>query len=624
MSEKISNAKIEEYLKEFISGQSSPKFAVLLDGRWGSGKTHFVKSFFENNQFGESDKVYVSLFGISSIESIQTSLFFASASKSERMTYQSVNVVGNVIKGMLRFDLTGDDNPDGQLNFDLGPLSKLISDNAKKLSNAVIVLDDLERCKVPPHELFGFLNSFVEHGDTRLILVANLDKLDPENDKAIQELQEKLVGHEFKLYPDFSSAFDQFSSECDDPNLNRVLQRFKPKIQELFYQSKFQNLRALRQFIWHLFPLIRNLRPDFQKNDYLLEKLISEFFVFFFEFKLDLSGSGLQPEGLRSKYSSENRVVYALQPQGDEAPSAKYVALKKYGTGFDTVLTVETWIKILTTGIIDSRVVNEEISESKPTQSQPPWERLLLYVKQDYSSENSRNQFKTDLNHVLWQIGSGQKIYPGEILQIAGLLLEFSRDGLIDCDKAIIKLLLVDYIDQTILPEMNYDKHKTFHYLLNRGVGHGGYVLSADTDFDEFKTTLKRKIDSWFDDWLQTQAPDQLMDTLIRDHKEFCGELNYVQGYNRQRYVTHPILSSLSVSEFVSAWLSLDRESEMNLIPLLENRYTNKQELYQAEAPWWESVIAELRVRADQEDYTPRKAQILFLAKSILRQIFKI
>ena len=37
-----SNSHIEKYLDDYVKIES-PKFAVLINGIWGSGKTYFIK-----------------------------------------------------------------------------------------------------------------------------------------------------------------------------------------------------------------------------------------------------------------------------------------------------------------------------------------------------------------------------------------------------------------------------------------------------------------------------------------------------------------------------------------------------------------------------------------------------
>jgi predicted ATPase len=72
------NRHIGEYLEYYVSFPHSPRYAVLLNGAWGVGKTFLVKRFFK--QFpteGEPRAVYVSLFGLSTLDEVDEALLRA-------------------------------------------------------------------------------------------------------------------------------------------------------------------------------------------------------------------------------------------------------------------------------------------------------------------------------------------------------------------------------------------------------------------------------------------------------------------------------------------------------------------------------------------------------------------
>jgi|GEM_PF-5412413 len=66
------NHHIEDYLNYYCGLSYSPKFAILLKGRWGSGKTCFIKQYCEklSKKF-----LYVSLYGVTNYSEIEDSLF---------------------------------------------------------------------------------------------------------------------------------------------------------------------------------------------------------------------------------------------------------------------------------------------------------------------------------------------------------------------------------------------------------------------------------------------------------------------------------------------------------------------------------------------------------------------
>jgi predicted KAP-like P-loop ATPase len=63
------NQHIHKFLNYYIEEVDQPEYAVLLSGKWGSGKTFFINQITEKYQT-EKNIVKVSLFGLTSKEDI--------------------------------------------------------------------------------------------------------------------------------------------------------------------------------------------------------------------------------------------------------------------------------------------------------------------------------------------------------------------------------------------------------------------------------------------------------------------------------------------------------------------------------------------------------------------------
>lgn len=66
------NQHITEFLNYYCSLPTAPQYAVMLKGKWGSGKTHFINEY--KNVLNENKKkyIYVSLYGVTSYDEIET------------------------------------------------------------------------------------------------------------------------------------------------------------------------------------------------------------------------------------------------------------------------------------------------------------------------------------------------------------------------------------------------------------------------------------------------------------------------------------------------------------------------------------------------------------------------
>jgi len=362
---------IANYLVDWATAQMNPKFAVLIDGAWGSGKTHFVKSLINNDSFDTKKVIYISVFGIANTEDLNTQIFLASTSKLGSFGYHGAGIASSAVKFISGIDINGDGKNDATLNTNFSGLQSIIKNSLTKINNSIIIIDDLERCKIEPAELLGAINQLVEHSDARMLLVANEAKIE---NKDFLDFQEKVVGQKFTLECESSNAFSAFIEEIGNQECSQIILKHKDRILKLVDQSGYQNLRVLRQYIFLLNRLFIKLDPEHLRSEIVQNHLIAESWVFFVEFKLNLSDTSknLKIQDLRNEYSQddpETRIVMDIDllRKDDEPKKPKQLILEKYKywSGINTILRVETWIVILKTGVIAAEQLNDDLSTSE-------------------------------------------------------------------------------------------------------------------------------------------------------------------------------------------------------------------------------------------------------------------
>ena len=155
------------------------KYAILIDGTWGSGKTYLYENYLvdaiDSVEVGKNERkqnVYISLYGISSIDSLAKQL----------ITNYLIYVKGNgnkLVKKGLK-PLAGIIGVASSVfSFSIGPVSTDLSNVLKKIEGSidvkdmVICFDDLERCTIPINEFFGFVNNLIEHCNCKVIILAD-------------------------------------------------------------------------------------------------------------------------------------------------------------------------------------------------------------------------------------------------------------------------------------------------------------------------------------------------------------------------------------------------------------------------------------------------------------------
>lgn len=162
-------------------------YAVMINGEWGCGKTYFVKNLlFDYLKKKKLEPIYLSLYGYQSIEQINNSLltskFFKGKHKEEKWKILKVIFSTAFSKIQDKMGLSKHLNNEDLKNIIL-PL--FCYDE-----NVCFIFDDVERCEIPINELFGYLNSFVEHQKQKVILVANEKEIE---DKNIKDLELKYL-----------------------------------------------------------------------------------------------------------------------------------------------------------------------------------------------------------------------------------------------------------------------------------------------------------------------------------------------------------------------------------------------------------------------------------------------
>ena len=242
-------------------------YAVMLNGEWGSGKTHFwnnkIRKKIESLQLNGKryTTIYMSLYGISNLD--------------DRTTIPEYAKTGIDMANFFGVTQNGD-----RVDY-----SEFFSTDDK-----VLCFDDLERANVDVIDILGYINNFVEHDHIKTIIICNekelstklkssnlemktfiatylLDKqgeLNTNNKPMVEKIQnkiehvfdkandyerikEKLIGETFEYAPKFDYIINGILMRYEDnPELIRFLRENTGLIITTFNKSGTRNLRILK------------------------------------------------------------------------------------------------------------------------------------------------------------------------------------------------------------------------------------------------------------------------------------------------------------------------------------------------------------------------------------------
>lgn len=569
------NKHIENYLTYYLNSNFNPGFAVLLQGKWGCGKTWFIKQFIEKHQTsGKHEKfIYITLYGVTSVSEIEDQIF---QQLHPILSLKAMALSGKILKGIarasLKIDFDGDKNSDGSLNASLPDIN--LPEYLKNTAKSILIIDDLERCAIPLNDLLGYINSFVEHQESKVIIIANEEELEcVENDmesenKLYRKIKEKLIGKTFQVEHDIEQAYIYFVSQVEQEQAKEFLTDSKNKIIEIFNTANYCNLRHLKQCLWDFERFYQYIPLEYRKISDLMEDLLSHFFAFSFEIK---SGQ-IIPADIKDLASISIREMISNDINDNSAPLPIDIVLKKYPfiSAYDMILTEQSWRDLFGKGYLEKNDLLEGLGKSKYCQDEntPTWVKLWHYI------DLEDDEFTTLYLEVLTLWNKKQFIKAGEVLHVCGLFLTFSHKGLIDRKIDEILSECKKYIDNLKidgeLKKVQGEKRR-FEFLDRDQWGGLGYAGSDLKEFQEVFSYLVQKMNDAKIESLP-KAGKELMKILKTDAHKF-ERMIYLNNTEDAIYYETPIFKYIDPNEFFKVFLNLSNSKKKSAIFAIEERY---------------------------------------------------
>lgn len=257
------NEDILRFLEKY-KDDPDPQYAVLLDGKWGCGKTFFIKSWLDTFQTENEDELapmYVSLFGVQTVKQINDTINGLLFPFMNSKVYKIGKTITKMVaSAALRFnvDYDGDKKSDGTVDFKLDPLMDLLNDKKEELKGRrILIFDDLERANIGVKELYGYINRFVEHNRFKVIVVCNSTEITDK--ETFNRFREKIIGRTFEIHSDIDAAINSFANEIPT---SYFVQQHISEVKEAFKLTGYSNLRVLRQCIRDFNQIFQGIHID--------------------------------------------------------------------------------------------------------------------------------------------------------------------------------------------------------------------------------------------------------------------------------------------------------------------------------------------------------------------------
>lgn len=572
---------LQEYLDYYLTLEA-PGFAVLVTGDWGTGKTFQVKKCIPDEK-----RLYISLFGVQTVEQLHSEVFAAAAptlAKAEKVVGKGSDVVSGA----------------GGLFAMAGAIPSVFNAVFKREiePTKTLIFDDLERSDLELNDVLGAINSYVEHLNFRVVVVAHDERLT----EGFLEMKEKTFGQTILVEPQVEQALDRFISDISDAKSRIFVTTHLEEIKGVFVQSGAKSLRVLRHVVEDLTRLQSTLRTNHQENADAMVELVQTFVAF----AIEVRSGQLSEKDLRNRRGSRMGHMMRSSGNGKEKPKTPpFVSIsEKYPT-----IDLEAGMlndDVLVAMLIAGRYPEKEIQASIDNSSHflvpgevPAWKVVIHFDElDDETVEDARKRMEQ-------QFENREVTDAGEMLHIFCLRMMMAENGIIDRSvKEVVaesKAYLDDLLKAGRLPprSLNWRWYSEFERSYD---GFGYWVSEAYAG--HFEEIWHHWLGSHEDALRQTfpEVRDDLLTRVREDPQSFLQAVSPTSN-GENPYASIPLLHEIPVDSFVDAWLSGRPEHWRDVDYALENRYSHGQleRDLKDELDWALGVLKELDARSEKE-----------------------
>lgn len=580
---------LEQALSNYCKFPHNQGFAILLNGTWGSGKTRFIKDFIEKNpqqRPGETPQpaLYVSLYGVSNSSDIDDLLF---QKLHPLLSHKATRLAGALLKGLSKLTIKLDLDEVGQITGTTGETN--ISSMLRGADGRTIIFDDFERALMPPAAILGYINPLVEHDNCKVIIVADENNISANYFDDYWKRKEKTIGRTFVFEPAVRDAYNSFLKEIDDATVRDYLRENELVVIRVFNDSKLNNLRILKQFLWDFEQLRKSIEPRFLSNKIAMQEILA----LLCSVALELRSGRLKEEDFDLINGFTLSIIRRVK---DEPAHPMEAVTKRYpNIRFDTTLLTRD---IICDCVLRSRVVPETLNATLSLHSyfarsdnEPPsWRAMWL------SFEAPPDQQQAALQRFEADFTARKFCRQGEIYHVIGLGLWLSELGYVNWPALEVKAKLINYIDDVFSTNQPSEEEAVDADTEDLGLGFGGFTFrqSDTTLFGELRDYARIRRTEWRKQ-AYPRISSRLLELLRSDSQEFL-RLVCFTNTGPSTYASAGILKFIDADAFAQAVIGASHHDQKEILMALSIRYEQMGGYAELkdELPWLKEVVTKL------------------------------
>lgn len=630
---------LESLIKEYLSKETD--YAIQIFGKWGIGKTFYYRQILEpliseTNTFHDNSKknkpVYISLFGLNSIEEVATKIVLEFYQSKLFGGYLKRNKkVLKISGGILKMGLNGflNSNKLGNVKDYLTDVSS-VGKNVLDERELLICLDDLERRskKLDIEDLLGYINSMVD-SKIKILILANEETLINESNNNYKYLKEKVIGvsipfpinpqetitqiikHKFANFPVYHKfllnnitilAEISIASDNNYRHLSYALDRFHDCFSEIqlnIVDSKNEILKVLEKEYENLFKIFLIFSIEYKSSNLNFEDKykFSNKLVSISDLMIDIFEENINSKSDDEKVSSNEDFDfnYLKKKYKIDTNSFKlFDSFFNYITGI-SIFNIDEFIKEFCT-IFHLR--NGEVS---------PQYILLNRLASQECLYLSDEEYQIQINELIENAENGN-YFPSEYLSVIGCIEAFNNP--IDLDLIEVFERIKNGLNKAIKQQFEEFGEETSKFKLFGGIG-----SELQRDLYNFgKDTIKT-----YNTENQKNNTKDIWTKLLDDVKLFTTEY-----FNNTADIYH-IINRTRISNYITIeqLITLIKESRLfNLSKFYDFfiEYLNNSETFLFERDYLNNLKSEL-LNINFEDQKRKKYYLDEIIKNIQTKI---
>jgi len=393
---------LKTIILNYIEKPSSNHYALLIDGKWGSGKTYYLKNILKEKieEVTDFKVLYTSLNGVESTSEIAEQVFFESIlpvesknQKTEKKKFKqsltkflrtSATITGRWFKV----------TPEDFQRFGL--------EDFTDLKKTLFVFDDLERLspKLNTVDVLGFINRrFIESNQFKVLIIGNEAEIETNQKDNYLKSKEKVIGRTLTYLPNISKIVNNYINSINTfEEYQRFLKSHQIFLLKLILSIKVNNLRTLFFFFDSLKEIFEGIEIDMP--DELGQKLITSALIYSIEYK---EGNF---ELFKIIISNNNRgaflegINYSDFEKKEEKEEGINVFKDKYFEYRNHILYLTSLYDFLDTGYLDKKKLKSDLKILLPEEVLPEVNALIKVS--DFKLENlTDSEFKFYITIIL-------------------------------------------------------------------------------------------------------------------------------------------------------------------------------------------------------------------------------